>query len=193
VPAFEAESFDIGADRLGDPQPIQRQQAHERVITGTAQSGSDQHGAHLVAVQPNRVGLVVKTRPPDMHRRRDADEAFMLGVPIETSDRTQTPSKCCPRPAPSLQLTAEPLDVRAARTKQRDLMFGAPLHPLAQIELVGLTGQAAVPSEETEQGFLLDAPEERLAPHQSRGRNGNNLHVTPPGSRRHDDGPNRNL
>jgi hypothetical protein len=34
VATLQTERFDVGADRLGDPQPVQRQQRHQGVITG---------------------------------------------------------------------------------------------------------------------------------------------------------------
>jgi hypothetical protein len=34
VPAFESELFDIGAERFGDVQAVQREQAHQRVVAG---------------------------------------------------------------------------------------------------------------------------------------------------------------
>ena len=48
---FEAELFDVGAGRFGDPQPIQRQEADERVVAGAGESGGDEHGTDFVAVQ----------------------------------------------------------------------------------------------------------------------------------------------
>ena len=74
--AFEAELFDVGADRFGDPQPVERQQAEQRMVTGAAEPGGDEHGADLVAVQAGRVRLVVEARSADVHRGRDRDQAF---------------------------------------------------------------------------------------------------------------------
>src|SRR5947209_1022116 len=51
VAAFEAEGFDVGAGRLGDPQPVEREQADEGVVAGVAEAGRDEHGPDLVAVQ----------------------------------------------------------------------------------------------------------------------------------------------
>ena len=65
--AFEPESFDVGPDRFGDPQPVQREQADEGVVAGAAETGGDEHGADFVAVQAGGVGLVVEARPTDMH------------------------------------------------------------------------------------------------------------------------------
>ena len=78
MPAFEPESFDVGAGRFGDPKPIQSQQADERVIAGAGESGSDQHGADLVAVQARGVRLVVETRTPDVHCRRESRSVLLL-------------------------------------------------------------------------------------------------------------------
>ena len=65
--AFEPEVFDIGPDRFGDPQPVQRQQ-EIRAWSRAGETGGDEHSADFVAVQAGGVGLVVQARPTDMHR-----------------------------------------------------------------------------------------------------------------------------
>jgi hypothetical protein len=55
---------------------------------GGAEPGGHEQRAGLVAVQGNRVGLVVHRRPPDMRRRR---AALLDGVLIEASDGGQPP------------------------------------------------------------------------------------------------------
>jgi hypothetical protein len=57
---LEAERLDVGAQRLGDPQPVDRQQQYQRVPGRSAEAGGHQQGADLVAVQADRVGLVVE-------------------------------------------------------------------------------------------------------------------------------------
>ena len=69
VPTFKAELFDIRAERLRHPQPIQRQQRDQRVLAGAAQPRRDQHGADLVAIEAGRVRFVVEARAAHMHRR----------------------------------------------------------------------------------------------------------------------------
>ena len=69
VAAFEAELFDVGAGRFGDAQPVECQQADERVVAGAGEPGRDQQGADLVAVQARGVRLVVEARTPHVHRR----------------------------------------------------------------------------------------------------------------------------
>ena len=68
VAAFDAELFDVRTDRFGDPQPVECQQAQQRMVTGVAEPGRDQHGTDLVAVQAGRVRFVVEARPSNMHR-----------------------------------------------------------------------------------------------------------------------------
>ena len=67
--ALQAERFDVGTDRLGHSQPIQRQQRHQGVIAGRAHTGGDEDGAELVAVEVGDVGLVVDPGPTDVHGR----------------------------------------------------------------------------------------------------------------------------
>jgi hypothetical protein len=45
--AFEAERFDVGAQRFGHPQPVDRQQRHQRVLGRPAEAGGHQPAAWL--------------------------------------------------------------------------------------------------------------------------------------------------
>jgi hypothetical protein len=83
VPALEPEHFDVAANRFGDAQSVQREQADQGVIGGAGQSGGDEHGADFVAVQTGGVRLVVESRATDMDRRRGRDEAFFFGLPVD--------------------------------------------------------------------------------------------------------------
>ena len=67
--AFETEELDIGTDRLGHPEPVQREQRDQGVVAGTGQSGSDEHRPDLVTVEAGRVRLIVQARSTDMHGR----------------------------------------------------------------------------------------------------------------------------
>ena len=53
--AFEAELFDVGARRFGDPQPIECQQADKRVIARPGEPGRDKQRADFVAIQARGV------------------------------------------------------------------------------------------------------------------------------------------
>jgi hypothetical protein len=68
VASFDGEAFDVGAERFGDPQPVQGQQRDQGVFAATGQHGGDQEGADLVAVQTNGPGLLVEFRSADMRR-----------------------------------------------------------------------------------------------------------------------------
>ena len=69
VAAFEAEGFDVGTGRFGDPETVERQKTDERVVAGAGESGGDEHRADLVAVQAGRVRLVVEAGSADVHGR----------------------------------------------------------------------------------------------------------------------------
>jgi hypothetical protein len=60
-----------------------------------------------------------------------------------------------PGSAQGLEVAGEALDIGAARPEHRHPVFGAPGHVLAQIEHVGLAGEAAVTSQEPRQRQLL--------------------------------------
>ena len=69
MPSLDAEGLDVGADRFGDPQPVERQQGDQRMLGGRAEPGGDEERSDLVAVQADRVGLVVDPWAADMHGR----------------------------------------------------------------------------------------------------------------------------
>jgi hypothetical protein len=83
VAAFEAEVPDVGAGGFGDPQPVQREQRDQRMLARRAEPGGDQQGAELVAVQRDRMRLVVDPRPPDMGSGRVIQEFFFDRVLIQ--------------------------------------------------------------------------------------------------------------
>jgi hypothetical protein len=89
VAAFETEFLDVCARRLREPQPVQREQGDQRVVTGPGEPGRDEHGADLVAVQSGGVGLVVQPGAADVHGRGVVDKSLLLGVAVEAGDRAR--------------------------------------------------------------------------------------------------------
>jgi hypothetical protein len=69
VAALDSERLDVCARGLGHPQAIEGQQRDQRMFRRRAKPGCDQQCAHLVAVQPGRMGLVVQARPTDVRGR----------------------------------------------------------------------------------------------------------------------------
>jgi hypothetical protein len=55
VSTLEAEGVDVGAERLGDPQPVERQHRDEGVVAGTGEPRGHEDGAELVAVKASCV------------------------------------------------------------------------------------------------------------------------------------------
>ena len=55
-----SEVFDPRPDRFGHAQPIESQQRDQGVVAGTGGTGCDKHRSQLVAIQADRVGLVVE-------------------------------------------------------------------------------------------------------------------------------------
>jgi hypothetical protein len=72
------------------------------------------------------VGLVVKTRATNVHRRRPFDEALLFGVAVEAHDRAQPAGDTRSSPAQRLEVPAELFDVNATRTEEPDVAFCAP-------------------------------------------------------------------
>jgi hypothetical protein len=166
----------LAPNRFGDPQPIEGEQADERVVAGAGETSGDQHRSDLVAVQARGAGLVVEAWPAHVHRRRGRDHAFLFGVPVEAGDGAQPPGDRCTRFAERLEVPTEGLDVGAARTEQPHAPFRAPGDVLAQIQRVRLTGQAAIASQEADERKLLFRAEQ-TGTHRNRGRDGLGLHV----------------
>ena len=52
MPAVHAHGVDVRAEHFADPQPVQREQRDQRVVTCRAESGLDEESAEFVAVDP---------------------------------------------------------------------------------------------------------------------------------------------
>jgi hypothetical protein len=70
------------------------------------------------------------------------EELFLDRVTVEPGDGEQAAGE-------GFQLAGEALDVGAPGAEQLQVMLAAPAGVLAQVQLVGLPGQAAVPGQET--------------------------------------------
>ena len=180
VAPFEAERLDVGAERFGDPQPVDRQQGDERVLAGRGQPGSDEEGADLVAVQAGGVRLVVQAGPADMRRRRPLEQALLFGVAVEAGDRAEPTSDRRPSAPTGFEVAGEALDVGPAGAEQAQVVLGAPGDELAQVQRVGLTGQASVAGEERRQRVPLGVGERQVDDRDIGGRSCIR-HVAPPG------------
>ena len=79
-------------------------------------------------------------------RPASAEEFFFDRVPVEPGDGGQPPGDGGAGPAPGFQVPGEALDVGAADGEQGQGPGAAPAGELAQVQRVGLAGQAAVPA-----------------------------------------------
>jgi hypothetical protein len=119
------------------------------MLGGRPKVGSGQQRAELVTVQASDVRLIVQPRPPHVRSRRMLQQLFLDGVPVEPGDGAQAASDGGPGPPAGLQVPGEQLDVGAASLEQVQLVLPAPSRILAQVQLVRLPGQAAVPGQES--------------------------------------------
>jgi hypothetical protein len=163
VAEFGADGSDVGAERLADPQPVQREERDQRVLLCRTQPGGDKQSAQFVAVQRRGVGLVVQPGPADVRGRRVIQEFFLDGVPVEAGDGAQPAGDGGPGLAARFHVTAESLDVGSPRGEQVQPVLGTPGGELAQVEGVGIAGQAAVSGQETSQRLLLTHGEQRIS------------------------------
>jgi hypothetical protein len=92
--------------------------------------------------------LIVQPRPAHMHGRGVIQQFFPDGVPVEPGDGAQPPGDGGARPASGFQVADGALDVRAPGAEQGQVAGLAPAGVLAQVQLVSLAGQAAVPGQE---------------------------------------------
>ena len=69
VATFGAQRLDAGAGGLRNPQPIQGEQADQRVLSRRTEPGGNQEATEFVAVQSGRVRLIIQPRTPDMGGR----------------------------------------------------------------------------------------------------------------------------
>ena len=112
---FDAESFDVGADRFGDPEAVEGQQRDQGMLGGGAESGGDQLDADLVAVQADGVRLVVEAGSTDVDCRGVGEKTLLFGVSVEAADRAEPAGNRRPRPPPDLEFPAVGLDIGALR------------------------------------------------------------------------------
>src|SRR5947209_1941829 len=136
--------------------------ASSEISAYPADSPSHQQGAELVAVQGDGVGLVVDPRPADMGGRGAIEQFFLDRVLVEPGDGAQPPGDGGAGPASGFQVPGEALDVGAADGEQGHRAGPAPAGELAQVQGVGLPGQAAVPGQEPGEGESLGLGEGRL-------------------------------
>ncbi len=128
--AFGAQRLDAGAGGLRDPQPVQGEQGDQR---------------EFVAVQAGGVRLVVQAGTADVGRRGMIEQVFLDGVPVEPGDGAQAAGDGGPGPAAGFQVAGEALDVGPPGSEQAQVAQLAPGGELAQVQGVGLTGQAGRP------------------------------------------------
>jgi hypothetical protein len=149
VPTLDAQGLDVGAGGFRHAQPVERQQRDQRMLTGRAQPGGDQQRAQFVAVQPGGVRLIVQAGPPYVSGRGMVQQVLLHRVPVEPGDGAQPAGDGGPCAAPGLQVAGEALDVRAAGLEEAQVVLVAPAGVLAQVQLVGFAGQAAVAGQES--------------------------------------------
>jgi hypothetical protein len=149
VPALDTQSLDLGASGFGHAQPIERQQRDQCMLGRLAKACSDQQRAEFVAVQASGVRLIVQTRAPNMSGRRMVEQFFLHGVLEEPGDGAQPARDGRPGAAAGLQVTGEALNVGAAGLEQAHVMLLAPAGELAQVQRVGLAGQAGITGQKT--------------------------------------------
>jgi len=51
MPALSGQVVDVGVQRFGDPQPVQREQRVQRTVAQITETGLNEQGAEFVAAQ----------------------------------------------------------------------------------------------------------------------------------------------
>jgi len=146
VAALEPKMLDAGTGGLRYPQPVQGEQGDQRAPGGWPEPGGDQQRAELVAIKGDRIRFVVHPRTADVRGGRTLQELFFDSVLVEPGDGGQPPRDGGAGPAHRFQVAGEALDVRAADGEQGQRACATPAGELAQVQGVGLAGQAAYPA-----------------------------------------------
>ncbi len=154
--------LDVGAGGFGDAQPVQREQRDQRMLERWAEPGGDQQRAELVAVQGDRMGLVIQPRTADVSGRGMLQELFFDRVLVEPGDGAQPPGDGRAGPAPGFQSPGEAFDVGAADGEQGQRAGVALRGELTQVQGVGLACQTAIPGQEPGRGEPFRISEGRL-------------------------------
>jgi hypothetical protein len=89
-------------------------------------AGGDEQGAHLIAVQPDGVRLVVEARPAHVHRWGEGQQPFFFGVAVEARDRAQSAGNSLAGAASFFQGPRIALDVASAGREQGQMAIDAP-------------------------------------------------------------------
>ena len=114
------------------------------------------------ASKADGVALVVEAGPADMDCRRDGDKPFLFGVAVEPSDGAQPAGNGGPGTAAFFQGPGVQLDVGAAHREQPQAVALAPGNELAQVERVGVPGEAPVAGQEGGQGEAFGVAEHEV-------------------------------
>src|SRR5215469_8851019 len=94
-----------------------------------------------------------------MGRRGMVQQFFLHGVLVEPGDSAESPCHGRPGPAAGFQVAGEALDVRPAGLEQAQVTLVTPAGVLAQVESVGLAGQAGVARQEAGESEPLSVAE----------------------------------
>jgi hypothetical protein len=131
------------------------------MIARRSESGLDQEGAELVAVQTQRPGLIVDLGPANVEGRVPLDELFLFAVAVEAGQGGQTPGDGGAHPAGLFHPAAEQLEMGSTDREQRQAALVAPGGEDPQIGGVAGPGGPAVAGEEPGNGRQL-GPADRI-------------------------------
>ena len=88
---LQPERLDVGTGGLRDPEAVQGQQGDEGVLASRAETGGDEQGPYLVAVEASGMGLVVEPGPTHMQRGR----VVVLFRRAPRGSSSILPNTCC--------------------------------------------------------------------------------------------------
>ena len=142
--------------------------------------GGHEQRAELVTVQRDGMRFIVQPRPPHMGSRGMLEKLLFDRVLIEPGDGAQPPGDGGARSSSCFQVAGEAFDVGPADGEQVQGAGAAPGGELAQVQRVGVAGQAAVPGQEPGQGKTLGVGERGLDHDEGSGW-GSSGHRAPPG------------
>lgn len=128
------------------------------MVASAAQSGLDQEGAELVAVEPERVRLAINLGATDVRRGIAVDDGFLGAVPVEAADRRQAPTDRRAGEPVLLGPAGVQLDVGTLNAEDVDAVAVEPGRPLTQVEPVGVERRTRVPGQVTGDRSVSELP-----------------------------------
>ena len=151
VAPFDSQVLDLSVARLGDAQPIESQNADERVAARSVRSRGVDQAPQFGLVQARRYRFVRDSRTTNVRDGGASDDLFLDRAPVVPAESRQT--TCNRRAAKSTSLgevERVEVNVSALGVKPVDSMRAAECRPVREVAGIGGSGGTGVTGQERE-------------------------------------------